>query len=117
VGVATTLMSEPASAFSASFSWAGITACGSTSPAFRISAAPAGTKQLRFKMVDLNVPDYAHGGSTVAYNGGAVAQGTVSFIGPCPPPGTKHTYRWTVEALDGSSKVLGTATASGVFSR
>ena len=66
VGAATALTTQNAIAFSASFSWAGIAACGSTSPAFRITAAPAGTKQLRFKMVDLNAPDYPHGGSTVA---------------------------------------------------
>jgi hypothetical protein len=29
-------------------------------------AALAGTKQLRFKMVDLNAPDCPHGGSTIA---------------------------------------------------
>ena len=114
---AATLAPAPASAFSASFSWAGIAACTGMSPAFRISAAPAGTKQLRFKMVDLNVPDYAHGGSTVAYTGGTVAPGAISYIGPCPPAGTKHTYRWTIEAIDGGGKELGTATTTGVFAR
>lgn len=110
-------MPEQASAFSASFSWSGIAACGTTSPAFRISGAPAGTKQLRFRMVDLNAPDYPHGGSTVAYSGGTVGRGAISYTGPCPPAGSKHTYRWTIEALDDGGKVLGTAAASGVFSR
>ena len=117
VGAATVLTTQNATAFSASFSWGGIAACSSTSPAFRITAAPAGTKQLRFKMVDLNAPDYPHGGSTVAYGGPTVARGATSYVGPCPPQGSKHTYRWTIEALDSSGKVLGTATASGVFSR
>jgi phosphatidylethanolamine-binding protein (PEBP) family uncharacterized protein len=115
--VAMTLMPKPANAFSASFSWSGIGACGNTSPAFRISAAPKGTVQLRFRMVDLNAVDYPHGGSTVAYKGGGVARGAISYTGPCPPAGSKHTYRWTVDALDGGGKVLGTASASGVFSR
>ena len=117
VGAATVLTTQNANAFSASFSWAGIAACGSTSLAFRITAAPAGTKQLRFKMVDLNAPDYPHGGSTVAYGGPTVARGAISYVGPCPPQGSNHTYRWTIEALDSSGNVLGTATASGVFSR
>jgi hypothetical protein len=84
---------------------------------FRISAAPKGTTQLRFQMVDLNAPAYPHGGSTVAYRGGAVARGAISYTGPCPPGGSKHTYRWTVEALDAGGKVLGTASASGAFPR
>ena len=63
--VAMALMPKSASAFSASFSWSGIAACGNTSPAFRISAAPKGTTQLRFRMVDLNAVDYPHGESTV----------------------------------------------------
>jgi phosphatidylethanolamine-binding protein (PEBP) family uncharacterized protein len=117
VGAATALMTENAIAFSASFSWAGIAACGSTSPAFRITGAPAGTKQLRFKMVDLNAPDYPHGGSTVAYSGATVPRGAISYVGPCPPQGSKHTYRWTIEALDSNGHSVGTATASGVFSR
>jgi phosphatidylethanolamine-binding protein (PEBP) family uncharacterized protein len=117
IAAAIAVMTQNALAFSASFSWAGIAACNSTSPAFRITAAPAGTKQLRFKMVDLNAPNYPHGGSTVAYGGPTVARGAISYVGPCPPQGSKHTYRWTIEALDPSGTVLGTASASGVFSR
>ena len=41
-----------ASAFSASFSWSGIRACGRTSPAFTIQDAPEGTERLRFVMID-----------------------------------------------------------------
>jgi hypothetical protein len=87
IAVAMALMTQNAIAFSTSFSWAGIAACSSTSPAFRITAAPAGTKQLRFKMVDLNAPNYPHGGSTVACGGPTVARGAISYVGPCPPPG------------------------------
>ena len=67
--------------------------------------------------ITLTLAVTACGGSTVAYTGGTVAPGAISYIGPCPPAGTKHTYRWTIEAIDGGGKVLGTATTSGVFAR
>src|ERR1700730_2464623 len=57
-----------ASAFSASFSWSKIRACGRTSPAFTIQHAPEGTVSLRFVMIDKDAPNFRHGGSTVAYN-------------------------------------------------
>ena len=108
-------MTKHAGAFSAAFSWAGIRACEKISPAFRLSAVPAGTQQLRFAMVDLDVPTFRHGGSTINYGGEAVGQGAVSYIGPCPPAGQRHRYRWTIEALDAGGKVLATATATDLF--
>jgi phosphatidylethanolamine-binding protein (PEBP) family uncharacterized protein len=105
----------PAFAMSASFSWTGIAACSGPSPAFTISGAPAGTASLRFAMRDRNAPDYNHGGGTVAFAGGRVAQGAISYRGPCPPGGETHLYVWTIEALDASGKVLATTTAQGKF--
>jgi phosphatidylethanolamine-binding protein (PEBP) family uncharacterized protein len=106
---------SPASAMSASFSWKGIAACSGPSPAFSISGAPAGTANLRFAMRDYDAPDFNHGGGTVAFAGGKVAQGAISYRGPCPPGGQTHRYVWTIEALDASGKVLATATAQGSF--
>ncbi len=106
---------SPVSAMSASFSWNGIAACSGPSPAFTISGAPAGTANLRFAMRDQNVPDYDHGGGTVAFAGGKVAQGAISYRGPCPPGGETHVYIWTIEALDASGKVLAGTTAQGRF--
>jgi phosphatidylethanolamine-binding protein (PEBP) family uncharacterized protein len=108
-------MTKHASAFSAAFSWVGVPACEKISPAFRLSGVPAATKQLRFAMVDLDVPTFRHGGSTISYGGENVGQGAISYIGPCPPAGQRHHYRWTIEALDASGKVLGTATATDIF--
>jgi hypothetical protein len=51
------------------FSWVGIPACASISPAFELGSVPAGTKRLSFTMTDLNVPTFHHGGSTIAYEG------------------------------------------------
>ena len=105
-----------ASAFSARFSWSGIKACGRTSPAFTIDDAPKETESLRFMMNDKDAPNFRHGGSTIPYNGsGRVPEGTIHYIGPCPPAGTTHRYVWTIEALDRSGKTIARATAEGSF--
>jgi phosphatidylethanolamine-binding protein (PEBP) family uncharacterized protein len=96
-----------ASAFSARFSWAGISACGRTSPAFTIRDALEGTESLRFIMSDKDAPSFRHGGSTVPYDGsGRVAEGRINYIGPCPPAGVVHRYVWRIEALDKNGKVI-----------
>lgn len=97
------------------FSWAGIQACGSISPAFTLGNVPAGTKSLSFMMTDINVPTFHHGGSTIPYKGNAVRQGAITYTGPCPPSGQSHLYRWTVQALDAGGKVLGSGTAEAKF--
>ena len=111
------ILAVPARAddFTLKFSWAGIPACNSVSPAFQLAGVPAGSKRLRFGMTDLDVPAFKHGGSTVAYEGNAVRRGAIRYTGPCPPAGQRHTYRWTVQALDALGKVLGSATAEGAF--
>jgi phosphatidylethanolamine-binding protein (PEBP) family uncharacterized protein len=97
------------------FSWSGVTACGSSSPAFTVSGVPSGTSQLAFNMIDLNVPSYQHGGGSVAYHGSSrIPAGSFSYNGPCPPSG-QHTYKWTVQALDASGKALASASASRPF--
>jgi phosphatidylethanolamine-binding protein (PEBP) family uncharacterized protein len=108
-------MPAHADAFTASFSWFGIPACEKISPAFTLAGVPAGTRKLRFEMHDLNVPGFHHGGSTVANTGSAVPQGAIHYIGPCPPGGERHRYRWTVEALDASGKVIGMTSATQTF--
>ena len=109
------MMPGRAEAFTANFSWAGIPACEAISPAFELAGVPAGTKRLRFNMTDLDVPTFHHGGSTIAYDGDAVKRGAIRYIGPCPPGSQRHRYRWTIQALDGAGKVLGTATATATF--
>ncbi|MGB8575924.1 MAG: hypothetical protein WCD56_05065 [Pseudolabrys sp.] len=102
-------------ALSVRFTWVGIPACASTSPAFELGGVPAGTKSLSFTMTDLNVPTFHHGGSTIAYTGDAVSRGAISYTGPCPPSVEHHNYRWTVQALDAARKVLGTGRADAMF--
>jgi phosphatidylethanolamine-binding protein (PEBP) family uncharacterized protein len=91
--------------------WDGITACSgrpisSPSPAFSVTGVPAGTVTLEFRLVDLDVPEFNHGGGKVRYTGEArIAPGAFQFIGPCPP--RTHRYEWTVTARDAASKPLG----------
>jgi phosphatidylethanolamine-binding protein (PEBP) family uncharacterized protein len=115
VGLAMVAAPGEAKAFGARFSWAGIPACEKISPAFALAGVPPGTKQLRFAMKDLDVPTFHHGGSTIAYRGDAVQKGAIRYIGPCPPRGERHRYRWTIEALDAAGKVLDATAATQTF--
>ena len=108
-----------ANAFELDFSWSGLKLCTTGrpnivgSPAFALKDVPAGTKFIRFKLVDKNVPSYNHGGGVVAYRGGTVvAKGAFKYKSPCPPSG-KHTYEWraTAQAKKNGGK-LATATKS-----
>ena len=121
VAVVTCLVSGSmalASSFSARFSWKGIPACSSVSPAFSISGAPSGTTALAFVLHDRDAPDFQHGGSAVAYTGkGVVSRGAITYVGPCPPSGATHRYVWTIEALDGLGKTLASTNATGSFGR
>jgi len=115
LGLAMAAMPGRTDAFTAAFSWAGIAACEKISPGFTLTGVPAGTQRLRFEMHDLDVPGFHHGGSIIAYRGDTVAQGAIRYIGPCPPRGVHHRYRWVIEALDAAGKVLATATATATF--
>ncbi len=106
----------PAAAMTLTFSWAGYKACSSRSPAFMVAEVPTGAVRLAFNMIDKDVPGYHHGGGTVAYAGnGEIAAGAFSYRGPCPPAGQRHTYEWTVRALDKGGSVLGSASAAAQF--
>lgn len=105
------LAASPAFAFGASFRWC------SGSPDFSLSAVPKGTTKLRFNMVDQQAPSFQHGGGTVAYSGqkGVPCGALGNFVGPSPPPPQVHTYEFTIEALDASGSVIGTAKARRKF--
>ena len=111
-------LAGPAAAFSISFSWGNLKKCTSgnpnrvANPAFKLSSVPDGTAKIRFKMKDLNVPSYNHGGGTVTYSGGStIAPGAFNYKSPCPPNGA-HNYQWTATALDAKGKKLGEAKAT-----
>lgn len=99
-----------------SFSWGDIPLCTSgrpgvvPNPAFTLSEVPDGTEWVNFRMTDLDVPTYDHGGGRVAVTGdGTVTPGAFSYRSPCPP-GQVHTYEWVAEAV-GGGKVLAVARA------
>ena len=98
-----------------SFTWGPTRQCfDQKSPPVTLRDVPAATTQLRFKLVDLDAPDYPHGGDTIPYAGkDSLPYGAFGYTGPCPP--SPHTYRLSVEALDGGGKVLAKAEAEQRF--
>ena len=99
-----------------SLDWGPTTKCfDSKSPPMTLSGVPDGTATLDIRMKDQNVPTFLHGGGKVAYEGQkSLPYGAFRYKGPCPPSG-KHKYRFTVRALDGKGKVIGTAHAEKMF--
>lgn len=98
------LSAQMASAFEIGFDWTGLKLCTNGSPnrvanpRFALKDVPAGTKYIRFKLVDRDVRSYNHGGGVVAYTGqSAIARGAFKYKSPCPPSG-HHTYEWTATA-------------------
>jgi phosphatidylethanolamine-binding protein (PEBP) family uncharacterized protein len=104
-----------ASAMGMSFDWGPTAKCfDPRSPPITLSGVPRGTKTLQFNMVDLDAPDFRHGGGKVAYSGReSLPYGAFRYKGPCPPE--PHSYRITVKALDSSGKVLAAAQAQKRF--
>ena len=100
-----------ASAFSMSYRW-----CGLSSPVFALTGVPKGTTTLQFHMVDLDAPNYNHGGGSVPYKGQAsVACGALNNYSPPSPPGGSHSYQITVTAFGQGNSSLGTATSTRKF--
>lgn len=105
-----------APAFAIEYSWKGVSRCSDRSPAIQLVNVPAGTKSLDVQMVDLDVPNFRHGGGKVAFGGEAeIAAGAVRYTGPCPPSGQRHTYRFRVTALDDAGKALASADKAQEF--
>ncbi|MFZ1339146.1 MAG: hypothetical protein WAT25_05160 [Paracoccaceae bacterium] len=98
------LLAGPALAFDIGFDWSGLKSCTNgkpptvASPAFTLKDVPEGTKYIRFKLVDRDVPGFNHGGGVVKWNGeGKIPAGAFKYKSPCPPNGP-HTYEWTATA-------------------
>lgn len=118
--IAALALAGPAAAeFKFSFDWSGLKLCTSgrpntvKNPAFNVSGVPAGTTVIQFKLTDLDVPSYDHGGGWVKMTAdGAAKVGSFRYKSPCPPSG-KHTYQWTAIAkTKKTGKTLATATAA-----
>lgn len=84
----------------------------SGSPEIQLSNVPKGTVEIDFKMVDLWVQSFNHGGGKVKYtNQKSIPCGafTSTYTGPSPPPPQIHDYELTASAKDKDGKVLGSA--------
>lgn len=118
--IAATLGATTAQAdMSLSFKWGDIPLCTTgnpntvANPEFVLKGVPEGTNRLVFKLTDLDVPNYNHGGGKVKVNAGgtySIPSGAFKYKSPCPP-NEVHTYQWSVIAKKGS-KTLGKATAN-----
>lgn len=107
--------------FSIGFDWGNLKKCTSgnpntvSNPKFKLRGVPGGTASIQFRMVDLAVPSYPHGGGTVKYAGGSTIEpGAFRYRSPCPPAG-RHTYEWTATAKDAKGKKLGEAKARKAY--
>src|SRR5690606_1164609 len=85
-------LAAPASAFEIGFDWSGLKNCKSgnpstvASPQFALKDVPEGTKFIKFRLVDRDVPGFNHGGGVVAWTGEkTVAAGAFKYKQPCPP--------------------------------
>lgn len=106
--------------FTISFEWGNTPRCNTgrakrvDNPVFVVRGLPPGTDTVEFRMKDLNVPSYNHGGGKVPMSrDGTVPAGAFQYKGPCPPH-TVHRYQWTATARKGK-QVLGKATATRNF--
>ena len=86
-----------------------------TSPVVTLSNVPAGTKYLKFRMVDWDYTIKNHGNETLAYTGSVIPEGGLkSYLGPCPP--SSHRYEMTFEALNADkSLILGKGAAMRMY--
>jgi hypothetical protein len=115
--VALLALAQPAAAdMKLSFTWGAIPSCTNgrpntvANPEFTLGGVPAGTTRIDFRLTDLDVPSYNHGGGKVKMTGsGKVPSGLFKYKSPCPP-GAVHTYQWTATAKAGN-KTLATAIA------
>jgi phosphatidylethanolamine-binding protein (PEBP) family uncharacterized protein len=121
-GICAVVLAGPAAAaeFKITFDWAGLKLCTSGSPntvsnpLFKVSGLPKGTTYIKFKLTDLDVPGYPHGGGWVKISANGTVPGDVfRYKSPCPPSGA-HSYEWTATAKTkkgAGGKVLGQAKA------
>ena len=107
-------MPSNAGEFSIEFDWSNLQKCTTgrpntvANPTFTLNNVPEKTKWIYFKLVDLNVRSYNHGGGWVEYVGqSTVGPGAFKYKSPCPPNG-KHKYEWTASAKLKKSSFGGT---------
>jgi len=90
--------------FSFTFDWKGLKLCTTgqpntvANPRFKLRDVPDGTTYVQFKLKDLDVPGYNHGGGWIEVSAdGTVPANAFTYQSPCPPSGS-HDYEWTATA-------------------
>jgi phosphatidylethanolamine-binding protein (PEBP) family uncharacterized protein len=64
------------------------------------------------------VPAWNHGGGKVAHDGsGVIPAGALKlgYNGPCPPPGQRHKFEFSVMAVDAAGTIIGFGKARQSF--
>jgi phosphatidylethanolamine-binding protein (PEBP) family uncharacterized protein len=92
------------------FSWEGIEACTHESPEIRVADIPEGTVELRVRLKDISLPAYNQGGGSIKHDGsGIIPAGALKtgYNGPCPPPGARNNYEFSVMAVDAEGVIIG----------
>jgi phosphatidylethanolamine-binding protein (PEBP) family uncharacterized protein len=100
------------------FSWQGIGACTHDSPEIRVSSIPEGTAELRVRLKNISEPAWNQGGGRVQHDGsGVIPAGALKlgYNGPCPPPGQRHKYEFSVMAVDAAGAIIGFGKARQSF--
>lgn len=90
------------------FQWTENSSCKGQSPPIKVLDIPENTKFLKVNMIDLDMPAVKHGGGEVPYAGSSkIEEGALSsYYGPCPLPGSVHSYEITVQALASDNKTV-----------
>lgn len=98
------------------FQWTAADRCSPRSPALTIRGLPPGTARVAFRLTDLNMPTFAQGADIFVPPDGRVPPGTLpNYVGPCPPAGERHSFRFVVEAKDAAGQIIGAGQATQLF--
>ena len=116
-GCSTIKIAPDAVELAVDFSWVGVSKCSNQSPEISVDGIPAGTKTLKVKLKDLDVPRWNHGGGTIENDdSGIIPAGSLKnrYNGPCPPSGS-HRYEFTVNAVNEEGIIIGLGKAMQSF--
>lgn len=100
------------------FSWTDIAACVHESPEIQVSGIPGGTVELDVRLKNLTVPAWNHGGGRVLYEGtDRIPANSLNdgYNGPCPMPGERNKYEFSVMALNFRGEIIGFGKAVQAF--
>lgn len=105
-----------AAAIAVDFQWSAADRCSLRSPALTVGGIPPGAAKITVRLTDLNMPTFTQGADVFVPPGGRIPPGTLpNYAGPCPPAGERHSFRFIVDALDASGRIIATGQATRPF--